>query len=242
MENFPRVDHRPVANRVLAVLAHTKLPAGCDPIALPFGKVLYEAGDLLRHVYFPIDCLVSLLTAVDGSHDREVGLVGREGMVGIALALGVTISPGRALVQGAGTAIRMTAARFRSEHGKHGPFHREVNQYIYELIVQTAQTAACNVSHPVEGRLARWLLMTRDRLGRDTFTLTHVLLGSMLGVRRGAVTNAAGALQRRKLIRYSRGEISILDGRQLEGAACQCYQLIKILGRKARPRTRRRSR
>ena len=148
-------------------------------------------------------------------------------MLGIPVALGINDSPARALVLGTGSALRMTSEHFRSEHGKYGPLHTELNRYIHERIVQITQTAACNRFHPIEGRLARWLLMTRDRMGTNHFRHTQELLGNMLGVLRVAVTNAAGALQRRKLISYSRGEINILDGNGLEAAACPCYQIVK---------------
>jgi len=170
---------------------------------------------------------VSLLTLVEGHMALEIGLVGREGMLGIPVALGIKDSPVRALVQGTGTALRMTSAHFRHEHGKSGPLNRELGRYIHERIVQITQTAACNRFHHIEGRLARWLLMTRDRLRSDQFRLTQELLGNMLGVLRVAVTNAAGALQQRNLIRYSRGNISILDGNGLEAASCRCYQVVK---------------
>lgn len=220
----------PVANSLLAALPrkdYQRMLAGLEPVTLAFGEVLYEPGDLIRHVYFPSDSLVSLLTLVEGHMALEIGLVGREGMLGIPVALGIKHSLVRALVQGTGTALRMTSAHFRSEHGRHGPLYRELNRYIHDRIIQITQTAACNRFHPIEGRLARWLLMTRDRVGRNQFRLTHELLGNMLGVLRVAVTNAAGALQRRKLIGYSRGEIDILDGKGLEAASCRCYQVIK---------------
>jgi len=220
----------PVANSLLAALPrmeYQRLLTGLEPVTLTFGEVLYEPGKPMRHVYFPTDSLVSLLTLVEGHMALEIGLVGREGMLGIPVALGINDSPVRALVQGTGTALRMTAARFRGEHEKSGPLYREVNRYIHERIVQITQTAACNRFHPVEGRLARWLLMTRDRMGSNHFRHTQELLGNMLGVLRVAVTKAASALQRRKLISYSRGEINILDGKGLEEAACPCYQLVK---------------
>ena len=220
----------PVANRLLAALPrreYQRLLSGLEAVTLTFGEVLYEPGMPIRHVYFPTDSLVSLLTLVEGHMALEIGLVGREGMLGIPLALGINDSPVRALVQGTGTALRMTSARFHSEHRKHGPLNRELNRYIHERIVQITQTAACNRFHPVEGRLARWLLMTRDRMGTNHFRHTHELLGNILGVLRVAVTNAAGALQRRKLISYSRGEIDILDGKGLEAAACACYRIAK---------------
>jgi len=220
----------PVANHLLAALPrkdYQRLLTGLEPVPLTFGEILYEPGKPIRHVYFPTDSLVSLLTLADGHLALEVGMVGREGMLGIPVALGIHDSPVRALVQGTGTALRMTSARFRSEHGKYGPLHRELNRYIHERIVQITQTAACNRFHPIEGRLARWLLMTRDRMGTNHFRITQEILGHMLGVLRVAVTNAAGDLQRRKLISYSRGEINILDGNGLEAAACACYQIVK---------------
>ena len=227
----------PVENNLLAALPRKEylhLLSSLEPVTLTFGEILYEPGKPIRHVYFPCDSLVSLLTLVDGHMALEIGLVGRDGMLGIPLALGINDSPARALVQGAGTALRMKAARFRREHEKYGSLHRELNRYIHERIVQITQTAACNRFHPVEARLARWLLMTRDRMGTNHFHHTQELLGNMLGVLRVAVTNAAGALQRRKLINYSRGEINILDGRGLEAAACPCYQIVKGLSRGAR--------
>jgi len=220
----------PVANRLLAALPrkeYQRLLTLLEPVPLSFGDVLYETGKPIRDVYFPGDSLVSLLTAVEGHMALETGLVGREGMLGIPLALGIIKSPARAVVLGTGTALRMTSAHFRSEHGKHGPLHRELNRYIHERLVQITQTAACNRFHPVEGRLARWLLMTRDRMGTNHFRLTQELLGNMLGVLRVAVTKAAGALQRRKLISYRRGNISILDQRGLEAASCRCYRVVK---------------
>jgi CRP-like cAMP-binding protein len=222
----------PVENSLLAALPsreYQRLLTGLEPVTLTFGEVLYEAGKPIRHVYFPTDSLVSLLTLVEGHMALEIGLVGREGMLGIPVALGINDSPVRALVQGTGTALRMTAARFRSEVGKCGLLHAAVNGYIHERIVQITQTAACNRFHPIESRLARWLLMTRDRMQSDQFRHTHELLGNMLGVLRVAVTNAAGALQRRKLISYSRGKISILDGKGLEAAACRCYQVVRSM-------------
>ena len=226
------VNRVPVANSLLAALPrreYQRLLTSLEPVTLTFGEVLYEPGKPIRHVYFPSDSLVSLLTLVEGHMALEIGLVGREGMLGIPVALGINDSPVRALVQGTGSALRMTSARFRSEYGKCGRLHRELNRYIHERIVQITQTAACNRFHPIEARLARWLLMTRDRVQSDQFRLTQDLLGCMLGVLRVAVTNAAGALQRRKLISYSRGEINILDGKGLEAASCRCYQIVKNL-------------
>jgi CRP-like cAMP-binding protein len=194
---------------------------------LAFGEVLYEPGERIRHVYFPNDSLVSLLTPVEGHLALEVGMVGREGMVGIPLYLGSDVSPVRALVQGAGAAMRMKSARFCREIRKIPQLQQEVSRYTGALMAQITQTAVCNRFHVVEARLARWLLMTRDRVRSDEFRLTHAFLGHMLGVRRVGVTKAARALQARRLIAYSRGKIRILDQEGLEAACCSCYELVK---------------
>jgi CRP-like cAMP-binding protein len=229
---------RPLAaNRLLAELPrgeYRRLLAGLEPVSLTFGETLYEQGKPIRHVYFPCDSLVSLLTPVEGHMALEVGLIGREGMLGIPLALGINDSPVLAVVQGSGTALRMTSSRFLSEHGRHGPLHGALNLYIHERMVQITQIAACNRFHLVEDRLARRLLMTRDRMASNDFHITQEILGNMLGVLRVAVTRAASTLQRKKLIRYHRGNISILDGAGLEAASCRCYQVVKRIYGRAR--------
>jgi CRP-like cAMP-binding protein len=222
----------PVANNLLAALPRKdrqRLLASLVPIALTFGEILYEPGKAIRYVYFPNDSVVSLLTLVEGHRALEVGLVGCEGMVGIPLALGVNISPVRALVQGTGTAMRMSATRFRKEFHNSVPLQRALYRFTHVLMAQVTQTAACNRFHFIEARLARWLLMTRDRVLSNQFRLTQEFLSHMLGVRRVGVTKAAGALQQRKLINYSRGNISILNRKGLEAAACRCYQIVKSL-------------
>lgn len=220
----------PVANSLLAVLpdkVYQSLLTHLEPITLSSGEVLYRPGEPICHVYFPTDTLVSLLTLIEGHQALEVGMVGREGMLGIPLVLGVNESPVHAVVQGAGMALRMTTVQFRKEFQHSAQLQREVYRYIYELMIQMTQTAACNRFHRAEARLVRWLLMTRDRVRSNHFHLTQYLLGNMLGVRRVGITNAAGNLRLRKLISYNRGEISILDGDGLEQAACQCYQIVK---------------
>ena len=220
----------PIANQLLAKLpraTYGHLSRHLELVQLTFGEVLYEPGDPIRHVYFPNDSLVSLLMVVDRHLALEVGMVGREGMVGVAFALGMAGSPVRALVQGAGAAMRMKATSFRAEFGRNEILRRQVLLYTHALMAQVAQTAACNRFHVVEARLARWLLMTRDRVSSDRFRLTHEFLGHMLGVRRVGVTNAAHALKRRKLIAYNRGDIAIMNGRGLEAAACSCYERVK---------------
>jgi CRP-like cAMP-binding protein len=228
-----RVANRPsAANLVLAALPHKeyqRLLTGLEPVKLIYGQVLYEPAGLIRHVYFPTDCLISLLTAVDKSRTLEVGMVGNEGMVGMPMALGIGVSAVRALVQGSGTAMRMTAACFRAEFKKNMPLQRALFRYTHLLMAQVSQTAACNCFHQAEARLARWLLMTGDRLHADEFRLTHEFLAHMLGVRRVGVTKAASDLERKQLIDYSRGNIRILDRERLEAAACPCYRIVKNL-------------
>jgi len=223
-------DRSRIANKLLATLPraeYQRLLPNLQPVTLTFGEILYEPGDPIKYVYFPNDSHVSLLTPVDRHHALEVGLVGYEGMVGIGLALGIGMSSVRALVQGTGTAMRMKAAPFRKEFRLCPSLQREVHLYTHALMAQVAQTAACNRFHLVEARLARWLLMTRDRVCSNHFRLTHEFLGHMLGVRRVGVTKAARSLKQRKLIDYSRGNISIINGRGLEAAACSCYEMGK---------------
>src|SRR2546425_6583011 len=198
----------PVANSMLAALPrkqYQRLLAGLESVALTFGEVLYEPGERIRHVYFPNDSLASLLTVVAGHLAVDVGMVGREGMVGVPLSLGTDISPVRALVQGAGVAMRMKSARFSEEIRKSPQLREEVSRYTRALMAQITQTAACNRFHVVEARLARWLLMTRDRVRSDEFRLTHSFLGHMLGVRRVGVPTAARAPPKRKLHGCNRG-------------------------------------
>lgn len=220
----------PVANNLLASLPVKdcqSLLEQMESVTLTAGDELYRPGEAIRHVYFPTDTMVSLLISAEGHQALEVGMVGREGMLGIPLALGVNESPVLAVVQGAGMALRMTSAHFRKEFQRSPHLQQGVYRYIYELMIQMTQTAACNRFHQVEARLARWLLMTRDRVRSNQFHLTQDLLSNMLGVRRVGVTKAAGDLRLRKLIRYNRGEIVILDSDGLEAAACQCYQIVK---------------
>jgi CRP-like cAMP-binding protein len=224
-----KTPHR-VANSVLAALPRTllkRLDKHLACVKLEFGAILSEPGDLIRQVYFPQNAVISLLTIVEGHLALEVGLVGREGMVGIPLALGVDRSPVRVLVQGSGTALSMDAAPFLKALEGSAPLQQELNRYTHALMTQVTQTAACNRFHLIEGRLARWLLMTRDRAQSPAFRLTHDFLANMLGVRRVGVTEAASGLQRRSLIEYSRGNIVILSHRGLEAASCACYEVVR---------------
>jgi CRP-like cAMP-binding protein len=195
----------------------------CETVQLELGTVLCEPGEPTRHAYFPNDCFISLISAIDGDAGIEVGMVGREGMLGAQLVLGVSAIPLHALVQGAGTARRIEAARFRRVLSASKALQLALNRYVYVLMAQLATSAACTRFHRVEPRLARWLLMTQDRSHSDSFHLTHEFLARMLGVRRVGITGAACDLQRHGLIRYHRGDITVLDRAGLEGAACSCY-------------------
>ncbi|HET9530234.1 MAG TPA: Crp/Fnr family transcriptional regulator [Blastocatellia bacterium] len=219
-----------IENRLLAALPtkdYKRIVTHLEQVSLPFAEVLYEPGEQIQYVYFPNDSIVSLLSTVEDRSTLEVGITGNEGMVGHSVLLGVKTSPNRALVQGEGTAMRMKAAALRKQMRADGSFHRLLNRHTHALMMQIAQSAACNRFHVVEARLARWLLMTRDRRGSDEFPITQQFLSDMLGVRREGVTNAARALQRKKLISYSRGHLTILNREGLEAAACKCYSIIK---------------
>ena len=211
---IPGIDYRRLLPRIEAV-------------TLIFGDVLYEPGAAIRHVYFPGDALLSLLNLAGGHLALAVGLIGREGMVGVPLVLGSKVSPVRVLVQGTGTALRMTAASFMREFRINSALRRESYLYAYALMNQVSQTAACNRFHVVEQRLARRLLMSQDRVRADAFRMTHDFLAHMLGVRRVGVTEAAQVLQKRGLIDYARGNITIIDRIGLESAACACYDVVR---------------
>jgi CRP-like cAMP-binding protein len=218
----------PPANHLLNCLPHIdrqRLIARCDEIELAESDVLRERGDRIDYVYFPIDSSILLITAIDHQAGFEVGMIGAEGMLGISLALGVDAAQQRALVQGAGSALRMDAAAFRRELARSASLRRLLNRYVYVLMAQMAQAGACTRFHLLEARVARWLLMTHDRAPGDTFHLTQDSLGYMLGMRRVGITKAAGALQDRKLISYTRGAITILDRAGLEAASCACYRI-----------------
>lgn len=220
---------RPTAppNRLLAGLPRreaVRMFAASEPIELGFGEILYVPDARIRYAYFPTTSFISLMIPVDGVTRLEVGMAGNEGMLGAPLILGVRVSPLLALVQGAGLARRMPAAALTRELGRCPALSRQLHRYAQVRMSQLAQTAACTRFHVVEARLARWLLMTQDRAHTEQFHVTHEFLAYMLGVRRVGVTKAASALQKRKLIRYHRGAVAILDRAGLEAASCGCYR------------------
>jgi CRP-like cAMP-binding protein len=220
----------PTANHLLAALPrndYVRLLANCEQVELTLSAVLNRPGELISHVYFPISSFISLVTPLEGDAGLEVGLVGNEGMFGVTLILGVDVAPFHALVQGTGSALRITAPLFLHEFEQSAALQRELKRYLYVSISQIAQTAACNRFHTVEARLARWLLMTQDRAHADTFYITHVFLAYMLGVRRVGITKAASSLQNRNIISYKRGEIKILNRLGMETIACGCYEADK---------------
>ncbi len=210
IEMLPRKDR-------LRLLTH------CEPVQLGLSEVLSEPGTPTRHVYFPTVGFISLVTLVAGSPGLEVGMVGREGMLGAQLALGVNTAPLHTVVQGEGAAWRVGAAAFRGELARSAALRRNLDRYIYVLMAQLAASAGCLRFHQIGPRLARWLLMSQDRAHADNFHVTQEFLAYMLGVRRVGITTAASELQRSGLIEYRRGEIAVLDRRRLEAAACGCY-------------------
>jgi CRP-like cAMP-binding protein len=220
----------PRVNRLLATLPkneYQRLLPKLKTVSLALGEELYEPGDEIKHVYFPNDSIISLISQLSETSWLEVGMVGNEGMAGLSVFMGAGFSPTRALVQGSGTAMRMSAVTVRKEANRLGSLHHLLHRYSHSLLTQVSQSSVCNRFHLVNARLARWLLMTNDRLGAEEFPLTQEFLSNMLGVRREGVSKAAGALQAGKLIRYSRGVITILNRRALEAKSCECYAIIK---------------
>lgn len=196
----------------------------CEGVELAVADVLYSPGERLRDVYFPVSGYLSLIMSVDETSSLEVGQIGNEGMFGIPLGLGVDVAPVHAVVQGAGSALRMNGVLFRRELERSEALQREIGRYVCVCLAQLAQASACMRFHLVEARLARSLLMTQDRARANTFHVTQEMLAFVLGVRRVGVTKAATALQKRELIRYNRGTLTVLDRRGLKAAACGCYQ------------------
>jgi len=217
------------ANRLLATL-----PAGeCERLALhskvvslDLGQILFRPDEEIRHAYFPTTCVISLLVALEDGAGMEVGLVGKEGIVGISAILGGEETK-LATVQRAGMAVKVSVEVFREEFRRSSALQVALLRYTHALMTHISQSVVCNMRHKVEERLARWLLMFRDRAESDEFELTHEFMANMLGVRRSSISEIASKLQRRRLIHYQRGHIRILDGEGLEAFACECYSVVK---------------
>ena len=222
--------HAPEQNHLLAALPATefeRLAPYLEMVEMPLGKVLYEPGEHLQHVYFPTTAIVSLLYVMENGASAEIAVVGNEGILGISLFMGGETTPSRAIVQSAGYGYRLKGQLLKNEFYRAGPVQRLLLRYTQALITQMAQTAVCNRHHSVEQQLCRWLLLSLDRLSSNELTMTQELIANMLGVRREGVTDAAGKLHRAGLINYSRGHITILDRPGLEKRVCECYQVVK---------------
>ena len=221
-----------VRNRVLAKLprrSYRRIERDLASVKLRLGQVLHEPNEAISYVYFPDTCVISLLTLTEKGKALEVGLVGAEGLAGVSLALGVKRSPVQSIVQGAGSATRISATRLAKVLASDRILERRLSRYSHVAMATAMQIAACNNTHVLQARLARWLLMLRDRVATDVLGLTQELAGVMLGVRRVGVTGAAGELQRRGLIQYRRGVIRIVDRKGLRAAACSCYESLRNL-------------
>jgi CRP-like cAMP-binding protein len=222
--------HDPSENHLLAALdtaEQERLLPHLQLVDMPLGSVLYESGDALRHVYFPIDCIVSLLYVLADGSSAEIAVVGNEGLVGIALFMGGETTSSRAIVQSAGLAYRIAGQRLKDEFHRNGALSDLLLRYTQALITQMAQTAVCNRHHSVDQQLCRWLLMSLDRLSSNQLTMTQELIANMLGVRREGVTEAAGKLQRLGIIHYQRGHITVLERPKLQALCCECYAVVK---------------
>ncbi len=222
--------HDPTRNHLFAALPHAErnrwLPR-LEPVDLTLGQVLYESGGTLSHVYFPITAIVSLLYVMENGSSAEIAVVGNEGIVGVSLFMGGGSTPSRAVVQSAGQGFRLNADALTNEFNRSGPVMHLLLRYTQALITQMAQTAVCNRHHSLDQQLCRWLLLSLDRLPGNDLVMTQELIANMLGVRREGVTEAALKLQHAKLIRYSRGRITVLDRNGLEQRTCECYAVVK---------------
>jgi CRP-like cAMP-binding protein len=222
--------HTPGQNHLLAALSEAergRLYPHLRLVPMPLGHALYESGDVLRYVYFPIDCIVSLLYVLENGASAEISVVGREGLIGVALFMGGETTPSRAIVQSAGHAYRLDGQRLKDEFHRNGGLQLLLLRYTQTLITQMAQTAVCNRHHSVDQQLCRWLLLSLDRLPTERLVMTQELIANMLGVRREGVTEAAGKLQNLGVIRYSRGQITVTDRPRLEQLCCECYAVVK---------------
>jgi CRP-like cAMP-binding protein len=224
------IRHNPRQNHLLGALPQAdfdRLAPHLEHVQMSLGEVLYESGGALNHVYFPTSSIVSLLYVMEDGASAEIAVVGNEGILGIALFMGGETTPSRAIVQSAGQSFRLRSQLLKQEFNRAGAVMQLLLRYTQALITQMAQTAVCNRHHTVDQQLCRWLLMSLDRLDTDQLTMTQELIANMLGVRREGVTEAAGKLQRAGLIRYRRGQITVLDRTRLEQAVCECYAVVK---------------
>jgi CRP-like cAMP-binding protein len=226
---MPRAQHITL-NRLLGAIPPEELDRFAPQlqrVPLVFKETLFEAGDRLHFVYFPLNGVISMIASMESGNSVEVGMVGKEGMTDVAVVLGDDISCHRGTVQHAGSALKLSAAALREELHRDGALRSVLLRYIRFALAQATQSAACNRLHSVDQRCARWLLGMRDRVGADTFPMTHEFLAYMLGVRRSGVTVAAHALKKADLVRYARGQLTILNGEGLEASACECYRVLK---------------
>ena len=222
--------HTPKQNHLLDALPagdYERVASHLELIPMALGDVLYESGAKLRHVYFPTTSIVSLLYVMEDGASAEIAIVGNEGILGISLFMGGDTTPSRAIVQSAGHAFRLRAELLKNEFERFGPTMHLLLRYTQALLTQMAQTAVCNRHHSVDKQLCRWLLLSLDRLASNELSMTQELIANMLGVRREGVTEAAGKLQAAGLIRYHRGQITVLDRPGLEARSCECYQVVK---------------
>ena len=220
----------PKQNQLLAALSPTDfnhLLPDLKLVTMPVGKVIYESGVLLNHLYFPADCIISLLYVMQNGAAAEIAVAGNEGVVGIALFMGGGTTPSRAIVQSAGYAFELRSEVLDKEFARASALQHLLLRYTQALITQMSQTAVCNRHHTVDQQLCRWLLLSLDRLSSNEVSMTQELIANMLGVRREGVTQAAGKLQARGLIQYSRGRITVLDRPALEAEVCECYAVVK---------------
>ena len=222
--------HEPQENHLLNTLspaARARLYLPLELVEMPLGKVLYESGDVLRHVYFPTDSIVSLLYVMEDGASAEIAVVGNEGLIGVALFMGGETTTNRAIVQSAGYAYRLLGQKLKDEFHRNGGMQILLLRYTQALLTQMAQTAVCNRHHSVDQQLCRWLLLSLDRLSSNELTMTQELIANMLGVRREGVTEAAGKVQKLGVIHYNRGHITVLDRPRLEELCCECYAVVK---------------
>jgi len=222
--------HKPGDNCLLAALPQVvqqRVFPHLQLTEMSLGMVLYESGDALRHVYFPTNCIVSLLYVLQDGASAEISVVGNEGLIGIALFMGGETTPSRAIVQSAGYAFRLAGQLLKDEFHRDSDMQLLLLRYTQSLITQMAQTAVCNRHHTLDQQLCRWLLLSLDRLASNQLTMTQELIANMLGVRREGVTAAAGKLQKLGVIQYQRGQITVLDRPKLEALCCECYAVVK---------------